>query len=444
MIYTGTRVNTDIYARWLDYIGIKCTGYHAGFDADTRKEIEKGLMMNKWKCIISTNALGMGIDKPDIRFVIHTQIPASPIHYYQEIGRAGRDGLPTVAILFYNAKLNSNNIQEDCKLPLAFIENSRPSSEDYQKVIEALKKDPLGERNLMKLTNLKQTQIRTIKADLIDQNIIKEVIYYNSKRYEYQYGATLLDTKKFEDLKKAKLKDMDAMVDYIFTSKPRMQFLCSYLGDEQRRDYHNCDNTNLKKMSVDVTTEDEKRICEFRENYFPRLDVENKKYCLLNGVAASYYGVSNVGNVIHRCKYESGGDFPDFLVSLALKAYRKTFSKKNFDVILYVPPTVSGNLVRNFAIKIGKALNIDVSETLIKTRETKEQKVFHNGYSKRDNIANAFAINNQCIVNRKSVLLIDDIFDSGATIKEIGCLLFNTGVKEVAPLVIARTVGSDL
>jgi len=102
LIYTGTRVNTEIYSRWFDFVGINSTEYNAGLDGETRKEIEKGLMENRWKCVVSTNALGMGIDKPDIRFIIHTQIPASPIHYYQEIGRAGRDGQKTYIILFYN------------------------------------------------------------------------------------------------------------------------------------------------------------------------------------------------------------------------------------------------------------------------------------------------------------------------------------------------------
>src|SRR5690625_2219000 len=135
IIYTGTRINTEIYSRWFDYIGIKATEYNAGLDAASRKEIESGLMNNKWKAIISTNALGMGIDKSDIRFIIHTQIPASPIHYYQEIGRAGRDGKPAKIILFYNDTKDINGIEEDYKLPKSFIDGGRPNINKYQKVI---------------------------------------------------------------------------------------------------------------------------------------------------------------------------------------------------------------------------------------------------------------------------------------------------------------------
>ena len=102
LVYTGTRVDTELYAKWLVQNGVNAVNYNAGHDAETRKDIENGLMANRYKCVVSTNALGMGIDKADIRFIIHTQIPASPIHYYQEIGRAGRDGKPTTIILFFN------------------------------------------------------------------------------------------------------------------------------------------------------------------------------------------------------------------------------------------------------------------------------------------------------------------------------------------------------
>lgn len=444
IIYTGTRVNTEIYSRWFEFLGINTTEYNAGLDAESRKEIENGLMSNKWKAVISTNALGMGIDKSDIRFIIHTQIPASPIHYYQEIGRAGRDSKPAKLILFYNNTKDAKGIEEDYKLPKAFIDGGRPSLKNYQKVIVALKQEPLGERQIMKVTNLKQTQVRVIKADLIEQGIIKEVLYGRSKKYEYQFDAPELDAKSFEELRKQKLIELNSMIEYVNLTTSRMKFLCDYLGDNTPHSYLNCDNTNLPKYTVSIKDEYQEKLKEFRETFFPILKVESKNSNIVNGIAASYYGVSSVGVALHRSKYENGGDFPDFLLKLTLKAFRKHYGNEKFDYILYVPPTESGDLVKNFAEKLSKVLKITISHNLVKTAATKPQKVFQNSYLKKDNVSGKFEYQNPNEIAGKSVILFDDIFDSGATIKEIGSLLTKYGVEKIAPLVIARTVGGDI
>jgi len=436
IIYTGTRVNTEIYSKWFEYLKIPSIGYNAGLDANSRIEIEKGLMNNTWKCIISTNALGMGIDKPDIRFIIHTQIPQSPIHYYQEIGRAGRDGQPSYIILFYNP--------EDRKLPEAFIEGGRPSIIKYERVINAIKSELLGERDLMKRTNLKQNQIRVIKADLIEQGIIREVTIGKSKKFEFVPNSQPLNTKAFEELRNARLADLEKMIEYAETDKSRMSFLCEYLGDKSNHTFNNCDNTGEKKIIVNVTKEWEEKLQNFREDYFPELEVESKDSNIVNGVAASYYGFSNVGAALHRSKYENGGDFPDFLLKIVLKAFRKEFGQEKFDLVLYVPPTSSGDLVKNFAIKLSKELNIPISHNLVKIRKTQEQKVFENWYLKSDNVNGAFTFTTPNDIKGKSILLFDDIFDSGATLKEIGKLLTKLGALKIAPVVIAKTVGGDI
>lgn len=444
LIYTGTRVNTEIYSRWFEYLGIGTTEYNAGLDSDSRKEIENGLMSNKWKAVVSTNALGMGIDKSDIRFIIHTQIPASPIHYYQEIGRAGRDGKPTKLILFYNSTKDEKGIEEDYKLPKAFIDGGRSSIKNYNKVINVLKQEQLGERQIMKATNLKQTQVRVIKADLIEQGIIKEVIYGRSKKYEYQFNAPELNTKAFDELREQKLTELSSMIEYVNTGNSRMKFLCDYLGDKTHNHYQNCDNTTLEPLTLNSQQSTIQKLQDFRESYFPELIVESKYSNIVNGIASSYYGVSSVGAALHRSKYENGGDFPDFLLKLTLKAFRKKYGKEKFDFIVYVPPTESGDLVKNFAEKLSQVLKVPISHRLIKTGETQPQKVFKNGYLKKDNVAQKFSYSEPSELAGKSVILFDDIFDSGATIKEIGNVLTKFGVSKIAPLVIARTVGGDI
>ncbi|GAB6268674.1 MAG: RecQ family ATP-dependent DNA helicase [Smithella sp.] len=436
ILYTGTRVDTEIYSKWFDNLKISSIAYNAGLDADSRVAIENGLMDNQWKCIISTNALGMGIDKPDIRFIIHTQIPQSPIHYYQEIGRAGRDGQPSYIILFYNP--------EDRKLPEAFIEGSRPSIKKYEKVIATIKSELLGERDLMRRTNLKQNQMRVIKSDLIEQGIIREVMINRSKKYEFVPNSQPLNTEVFEELRSAKTKDLDSMIQYVETTESRMKFLCDYLGDISNHTFTNCDNTGEKKVTVIIPDEWIEKLQKFRENYFPQLEVASKGSNIVQGIAASYYGVSNVGAALHHSKYEGGGDFPDFLLKLVLKAFRKKFGQEQFDLVVYVPPTLSGDLVRNFATKIARVLKFPISHNLQKVRQTREQKVFENSYLKSDNVKDAFIFEVPNEVIGKRVLLIDDIFDSGATVKEVGKLLTKLGAVKIAPIVIARTVGGDL
>ena len=443
LIYTGTRVDAELYANWLRFCNISAVEYHAGLDVDTRQDIEQGLMQNRWKCIVSTNALGMGIDKPDIRFVIHIQIPQSPIHYYQEIGRAGRDGKQTIIILFYNQAVKGDDgIAEDYRLPKSFIDSARPGNEIYERVIELLKEESLSERELVKASNLKQNQVRIVKADLIEQGIIKEARYGKSKKYEYQYNAPELDTSGFEHLRQLKIRELDAMVGYVYTKMPRMQYLCRFL-DSDEGVFRNCDNTDFRKLTSKPTDAVIAALQQFRETFFPRLEVETAKSNLKNGYAASYYGVSAVGGALHRCKYENGGDFPDFLLRLTLKAFYRHFKVRDFDMVLFVPPTHSGNLVRNFAVKFARALKLPCSGSLVKTRRTQEQKVFQNGYNKRDNVADAFDIE-ASVVEGKRIILIDDIFDSGATIKEIGNLLTRKRAESIVPMVIAKTVGGTL
>ena len=99
IVYVRNRKRTQVIADWLNSVGISATFYHAGLDARTRDERQNLWMKGKVKVIAATNAFGMGIDKPDVRLVIHMDLPDSIEAYFQEAGRAGRDLKPSEAFL---------------------------------------------------------------------------------------------------------------------------------------------------------------------------------------------------------------------------------------------------------------------------------------------------------------------------------------------------------
>jgi ATP-dependent DNA helicase RecQ len=118
IIYTGTRSKADEVVELLSDNDIKAVAYHAGMDASSRDWVQEQFMRGEAQVVVATNAFGLGINKKDIRFVIHHDLPGTVEAYYQEAGRAGRDGIDSFCLLFYH--------QQDRYLREFFIKGDNP------------------------------------------------------------------------------------------------------------------------------------------------------------------------------------------------------------------------------------------------------------------------------------------------------------------------------
>lgn len=135
IIYAATRKNCEKIVEYLQKNFKRPTGfYHAGLDQSQRRLIQEQFMSGEIPIIIATNAFGMGVDKPDLRFVLHYQLPGSLEAYYQEVGRAGRDGKESRCLLLFG--------NQDRYIQEFFIENNYPSREIVRAVYDFLLQQP--------------------------------------------------------------------------------------------------------------------------------------------------------------------------------------------------------------------------------------------------------------------------------------------------------------
>jgi ATP-dependent DNA helicase RecQ len=255
IIYCATRKRVDQVSDNLEGWGIRIVRYHGGIDDSSREEAQNRFSQNACDVVVATNAFGMGIDRPDLRFVVHFDIPGSLEAYYQEAGRAGRDGEPAQCELLFN--------YADTRVQEFFIEGSNPSIDLIRQVYLLLKTlaDSKGEvvmslKDLAARLDSESNEMAVHSAitildryGVIDRYDIPgkrtrgtRLLQRNLAPFELPIDVRALEEKEKRD--RAKLK---AMIDYAYGRDCRQTAFLRYFGDPEIRNCGACDRCSSQR-----------------------------------------------------------------------------------------------------------------------------------------------------------------------------------------------------
>ncbi len=270
LVYVATTAEARRVAGLLNDSGLKAAFYHGQMRKSDRDRVQQEWMDEKTPVVVATTAFGMGINKPNLRYVVHYDLPASLEAYYQEAGRAGRDGLPAKAILIYDPR--DRNIQN------FFIGGSVPSEaslrdfwDEIRKLLRAKERANPGEgkvtslsiSEVAKIRNLPVARVRPLLAALEQAGGVallegngdnQDVAHF--RKLHVIGRRLLLDMKKLQARKQYEQSRLEMMQRYASTRDCRRRLLLGYFGETyDRENCGGCDNCLKADESTAIRSE---------------------------------------------------------------------------------------------------------------------------------------------------------------------------------------------
>lgn len=454
IIYTLTQRDAERVTEWLQINNIDAKAYHADITGEedggsVKVELEQQLLNNQIKVLVATVALGMGFDKPDLGFVIHFQRPASVVHYYQQVGRAGRAVDVAYGILLCG--------EEDDHIADFFIRNAFPLQQHISEILRALDEsnDGLSVPEMQRVLNLRKNHIdKAIKYLTVESPSpiakIGSKWHLTATAASYQvdqaYVNAITDIRRIEQ---------QQMRDYMEHSGCLMAFLQAALDDPTQTACGQCKCCSpilLLDESYDNDLANRAGLF-LRRSYQPLLPRKQwpakdmfehsplgafKIPITLQaeeGRALSLWRDAGWGHLVAYGKYQTNR-FAEELVTACVEMLQVWAPNPMPQWITCIPSLNHPELVPDFASRLASALELPFIPCIEKVRINSQQKYMENSYQQVRNLDGAFNINLEP-KNYLPCLLVDDMIDSGWTFTVVSALLRKAGCSAVYPMALA-------
>ena len=427
LIYCSTRENAELVAEYLKPQGLSIIAYHAGLESEEKRKIQTGFSQNTYRVIAATTALGMGIDKKDLRFIIHFDIPGSITAYYQEVGRSGRDGLKAEGILLYD--------KADRKVQDYFIDSSLPTESDFQAVLGVVSSAevPPNLTSIKRSTGLHPTRVMIVVAELIEQQFLKKESLKGTQVYLTDRQNQSLNLSRYTTQNLVKREELNKIISYAEQkSDCRMALLRSSLGDFAATSCGRCDVCQKIESSHVFDTSIAQRFLSMRVSPIAAAKTHriSEGFSLFDGKLRTPLFLRFM-----RERAVTEEVDPEIL-SLLLKQLASFDSSIGAIVPL---PSKTWKAQTSYAKALSDHFKVPLLSDLLvwQTVPEKRQGELLNNDQRHHNVHEKMQVNLSTRVPSGTLILFDDYIGSGATIKEAARCIRKVLDNPLIPVTIA-------